>query len=57
MNAQETQVSRLLSAWVKEARDHYDQACKYALTATSKTRKARYALDAASHNKSNRPTK
>jgi hypothetical protein len=42
---------------VKEARDHYDQARKYALTATSKTRKARYALNAASHNKSNRPTK
>ncbi len=42
---------------VKEARDHYDQACKYAATATSKARKARHALDAVSHNKSNLPTK
>ena len=42
---------------VKEARDHYERVRKYAATATSKTRKARYALDAASHNKSNRPTK
>jgi hypothetical protein len=41
---------------VKEARDHYDRVRKYAATATSKARKARYALDAASYNESDHPT-